>query len=69
MLFLLFAAHILFVLNHQPEISEHQVVKWGLDITKEEAENQEIAYERVDKRIVRILRVFAFLTSMAGATS
>ena len=39
------------------KISDHQVVKWGPDIAKEEAENPQIAYERVSRRIVRIPRV------------
>lgn len=42
------------------KIFDHQVVKWGPDITKKEAENQQIAYDRVDRRIVRIPRVYAF---------
>lgn len=48
------------------KISDHQVVKWGPDITKEEAENQQIAYERVDRRIVRIPRVYAFFSDEQG---
>ncbi|KAJ5575970.1 kinase-like protein [Penicillium sp. DV-2018c] len=39
------------------QISDHQVVKWGPDVMKEEAENQRIAYELVDNRIVHIPRV------------
>lgn len=35
-------------------------VKCGPDVTKE-AENQQIPYELVDSRIVRIPRVYAFL--------
>ena len=35
-------------------ISDHEVVKCGPDVTKEESENQRIAYELVDSRIVRI---------------
>ena len=48
------------------KISDHQVVKWGPDITNEEAENQQIAYERVDKSIVRIPRVYAFFSDEQG---
>ncbi|PYI34555.1 kinase-like protein [Aspergillus indologenus CBS 114.80] len=44
------------------KISDHQVVKWGPDVTEEEAENQKIAYELVDSRIVRIPRVYAFFS-------
>lgn len=29
--------------------SDHRVVKWGPDVTKNEAENQRIAHELVDK--------------------
>jgi aminoglycoside phosphotransferase (APT) family kinase protein len=47
-------------------ISDHQVVKWGPDITKEEAENQKMAYELVDTRIVRIPRVYAFFSDDRG---
>lgn len=48
------------------KISDHQVVKWGPGITKEEAENQQIAYERVDRRIVRIPRVYGFFSDEQG---
>jgi hypothetical protein len=41
------------------KISDHQVVKWGPDITREEAENQRIAYELVDAHVVRVPKVFA----------
>lgn len=34
----------------------------GPDVTKEEAENQRIAYERMDRRIVRIPCVYAFFS-------
>lgn len=47
-------------------ISDRLVVKWGPDITKEEAENQRIAYECVDSRIVRIPRVYAFFSDEQG---
>lgn len=43
-------------------ISDHAVVKWGPDVTKEEAENQRIAYELLDKHIVRVPRVFRFFS-------
>ncbi|KAJ5586713.1 kinase-like protein [Penicillium hispanicum] len=48
------------------KLSDHHVVKWGPDVTKEEAENQRIAYERVDSRIVRIPRVYAFFSDEHG---
>lgn len=48
------------------KISDHQVVKWGPDIAKEEAENPQIAYERVSRRIVRIPRVYAIFSDEAG---
>ncbi|CAG8098493.1 unnamed protein product [Penicillium nalgiovense] len=38
------------------KISDHQVVKRGIGVTKEEYENQRIAYELVDSRIARIPR-------------
>ncbi|KAL1881074.1 hypothetical protein Plec18167_003616 [Paecilomyces lecythidis] len=41
-------------------ISDDKVVKWGPDVTKEEAKNQELAYELVDSPVVRIPRVYAF---------
>jgi hypothetical protein len=41
-------------------------VKCGPDVTKEEAEKQRIAYELVDSRIVRIPRVYAFITDERG---
>ncbi|KAJ5950730.1 kinase-like protein [Penicillium vulpinum] len=47
-------------------ISNHQVVKCGPGVTKEEAENQRIAYELVDSRIVRIPRVDAFFLDEQG---
>ena len=47
-------------------ISDHQVVKWGPDVTKEEAENQRIAYELVDRRRVRIPRVYTFFSDGQG---
>ena len=47
-------------------ISDHQVVKWGPDVTKEEAENQRMAYELVDSRIVRIPHVYAFFSDERG---
>lgn len=47
-------------------ISDHQVVKWGPDVTKEEAENQRIAYELVDRRRVRIPRVYTFFSDEQG---
>lgn len=47
-------------------ISNQEVVKCGPDVTKEEAENQRIAYELVDSRIVRIPRVYAFFTDERG---
>ncbi|KGO55731.1 hypothetical protein PEX1_062240 [Penicillium expansum] len=37
-------------------ISDHQVVKCGPDVTREEFDNQRIAYELVDSRIARIPR-------------
>lgn len=48
------------------KISEHQVVKWGPDVTNEEAENQRIAFERVDSRVVRIPRVYSFFSDEQG---
>ncbi|KAF3391939.1 hypothetical protein DPV78_010612 [Talaromyces pinophilus] len=48
------------------KISDHEVVKWGPDVTKEEAENQRIAYELLNSRIVRIPRVYAFFTDDQG---
>lgn len=42
------------------KISDHQVVKWGPDVTKEEAENQKIAYEVVDSRIIVFHRYMFF---------
>ncbi|KAJ5225231.1 kinase-like protein [Penicillium chermesinum] len=47
-------------------ISDQQVVKWGPDVTIEEAENQRIAYELVDSRIVRIPRVYDFFCDEQG---
>lgn len=41
-------------------ISDHQVVKCGPDVIREEFENQRIAYELVDSRIARIPRVYDF---------
>lgn len=48
------------------KISDHEAVKWGPDVTNEEAENQQIAYKRVDRRIVRIPRVYAFFSDEQG---
>lgn len=45
-------------------ISDQHVVKWGPDVTKEEAEAQRIAYELVDSRIVRIPRAYAFFSNV-----
>lgn len=45
------------------KISDNTVVKWGPDVTEEEAENQRIAYELVDSRIVRVPRVYTFFFS------
>jgi hypothetical protein len=47
-------------------ISDHQVVKWGPDVTKAEFENQRIAYELVDCRIARIPRVYDFFSDERG---
>jgi hypothetical protein len=47
-------------------ISDHQVVKCGLDVTREEYENQRIAYELVDPHIARIPRVYAFFPGDRG---
>ncbi|KAJ5354876.1 kinase-like protein [Penicillium brevicompactum] len=47
-------------------ISDQEVVKWGPDVTNEEVENQRIAYELVDSRIVRIPRVHAFFSDERG---
>ncbi|OKP09477.1 hypothetical protein PENSUB_5173 [Penicillium subrubescens] len=52
--------------NRIIKISDDQVVKWGPDVTKEEAENQRIAYELVDNRIVHIPRVYAFFSDEQG---
>ncbi|PYI24209.1 hypothetical protein BO99DRAFT_322443, partial [Aspergillus violaceofuscus CBS 115571] len=48
------------------KISDHQVVKWGPDVTEEEAKNQSLAYELVDSHIVRIPRVYAFFSDERG---
>jgi thiamine kinase-like enzyme len=48
------------------QISDHQFVKWGPDITREEAENQWIAYELVDEHVVRVPKVFAFFSGEQG---
>ena len=42
------------------------MVKWGPDVTNNEAENQRIAYKLVDSRIVRIPRVYAFFSDERG---
>lgn len=47
-------------------ISDHLVVKCGPDVTKKEADNQRIAYECLDSRIVRIPRVDAFFSDEQG---
>ncbi|KAJ5167666.1 uncharacterized protein N7482_003260 [Penicillium canariense] len=47
-------------------ISDHQVVKWGPDVTRVEFENQRLAYELVDSRIVRIPRVCDFFCDERG---
>ncbi|KAJ0424991.1 kinase-like protein [Aspergillus carlsbadensis] len=52
--------------NRIIRISDHQVVKWGPDVTKEEAENQKMAYELVDFRIVRVPRVYGFFSDERG---
>ncbi|KAJ5713789.1 kinase-like protein [Penicillium malachiteum] len=48
------------------KISDNKVVKWGPDITNEEAENQRIAYNIVDSRIARIPRAYAFFSDERG---
>ncbi|KAJ5617371.1 kinase-like protein [Penicillium hordei] len=48
------------------KISDHEVVKWGPDITKEEADNQRIAYGLVNSRIVRVPRVYDFFSDKRG---
>ncbi|KAJ5544173.1 kinase-like protein [Penicillium frequentans] len=48
------------------KISDCQVVKWGPDVTKEEFENQRLAYELVDSRKVRIPRVCDFFCDERG---
>lgn len=48
------------------KISDHRVVKWGPGVTKEEAENQRMAYEILDSGIVRIPRVYAFFSDEKG---
>lgn len=47
-------------------ISDHQVVKLGPDTTKEEFENQRLAYELVDSEKVRIPRVYDFFCHQRG---
>lgn len=42
------------------------MVKWGLDVTKEEAENQRMAYELVDSCIVCIPHGYAFFSDEWG---
>ncbi|KAK9850830.1 hypothetical protein MYU51_011403 [Penicillium brevicompactum] len=48
------------------KISDHQVVKYGPDVTKEEFENQRIAHELVDSRIARVPRVYDFFVDERG---
>ncbi|CAI7650068.1 unnamed protein product [Penicillium bialowiezense] len=48
------------------KISDREVVKCGLDVTREEFENQRIAYELVDSRIARIPRVYDFFLGERG---
>ncbi|ODM20816.1 hypothetical protein SI65_03869 [Aspergillus cristatus] len=48
------------------KISDHHVVKWAPDVTKEEAENQRIAYGLLDSRIVRVPRVYSFFSDEQG---
>ncbi|PLB48820.1 kinase-like protein [Aspergillus steynii IBT 23096] len=48
------------------KISDTQVVKRGPNVTKEEAENQRIAYDLVDQNIVRIPRVHGFFYDEQG---
>lgn len=48
------------------KISDRHVVKWGPNITKEEAENQRIAYELLDHHIVRVPRVYDFFSDEKG---
>ncbi|KAJ5812927.1 kinase-like protein [Penicillium robsamsonii] len=47
-------------------ISDHQIVKCGPDMTREEYENQRIAYGLVDSRIARIPRVYEFFLDERG---
>ncbi|OJJ42083.1 hypothetical protein ASPZODRAFT_35783, partial [Penicilliopsis zonata CBS 506.65] len=47
-------------------VSDDKVVKWGPDVTQEEAENQRIAYELLDSRIVRVPRVYDFFSDEQG---
>lgn len=48
------------------KVSDHEVVKWGPDITKEEADNQRLAYELVDSHLVRVPRVYDFFSDEQG---
>ncbi|KAJ5919115.1 kinase-like protein [Penicillium verhagenii] len=52
--------------NRVIKISDHQVVKWGPDVTKEEFENQRLAYELVDRCKVRIPHVYDFFCDERG---
>lgn len=45
---------------------KHAVVKYNPCTTKEEAENQRIAYELLDSRIVRVPRVYGFSQNEEG---
>ncbi|CAG8050980.1 unnamed protein product [Penicillium olsonii] len=43
-------------------VSDHEVVKCGPDVTKEEADNQRIAHGLLENRLVRVPRVFDFFS-------
>jgi aminoglycoside phosphotransferase (APT) family kinase protein len=47
-------------------VSEIAVIKFGMGLSKDEAENQERAYSLVDPNIVRVPRVHRFFTDKTG---
>lgn len=47
-------------------MSDQQVAKCGPDVTREEFENQRMAYELVDSRIARIPHVYDFCIDEQG---
>jgi Phosphotransferase enzyme family len=52
--------------NKVIRLSDDQVIKFGIGVTREEAENQKRAFDIVDHNIIRVPRVYRFFEDGSG---